>query len=85
MTEQMSSTRIGAGSIRMSERTASHITWDVVYCGPSGHCWMRAGHGQGRIPSPRVLEGDDVLGVISVRDIMRLATAGRDPRWAAVG
>jgi CBS domain-containing protein len=55
------------------ERAADHITWDVVYAGPA---WTieqaAAAMVRGGFRHLVVLDGDDVLGVISVRDIMRV-------------
>jgi len=55
------------------ERTADHITWEVVYAGPA---WTieeaAAAMVRGGFRHLVVLDGDDVLGVISVRDIMRV-------------
>jgi CBS domain-containing protein len=55
------------------ERTAEHITWEVVYAGPT---WTieeaAAAMVRGGFRHLVVLDGDDVLGVISVRDIIRV-------------
>jgi CBS domain-containing protein len=73
MTERDVLNAIGAGLDPDAERTASHITWDVVYAGPA---WTlekaAAAMARGGFRHLVVLEGDDVLGVISVRDIMRV-------------
>jgi CBS domain-containing protein len=60
------------------EKTAAHLTADVVYAGPD---WTlekaAAAMARGGFRHLVVLDGSDVLGVISVRDIMRVwATAG---------
>jgi len=69
----MSSNAIGAGLDPDVERTASHITWDVVYAGPEWTLLDAAlAMAKGGFRHLVVLEGDDVLGVISVRDIMRV-------------
>ena len=64
---------IGTGLDPDVERTAGHITWDVVYAGPS---WTiedaAAAMVRGGFRHLVVVEDDDVLGVISVRDIMRV-------------
>lgn len=79
---------IGAGLDPDVERTASHITWEVVYAGPE---WTLAdaalAMANGGFRHLVVLEGDDVLGVISVRDIMRVWAHERAeaPAGAAVG
>jgi CBS domain-containing protein len=55
------------------ERCAEHITWEVVYASPSwtieeaGSAMVRGG-----FRHLVVLDGDEVLGVISVRDILRV-------------
>jgi CBS domain-containing protein len=55
------------------ERVADHITWEVVYAGPA---WTieeaAAAMVRGGFRHLVVLDGDDVLGVISVRDIVRV-------------
>jgi CBS domain-containing protein len=55
------------------EHTASHITWEVVYAGPS---WTleeaAAAMIRGGFRHLVVLDEDDVLGVISVRDVVRV-------------
>jgi CBS domain-containing protein len=64
---------IGAGLDPDVERTRSHLTWDVVYAGPD---WTLAEAAaamvRGGFRHLVVLEGDDVLGIISVRDILRV-------------
>src|SRR3954470_16741236 len=64
---------IGNGLDPDVERAANHITWDVVYAGPS---WTieeaAAAMVSGGFRHLVVLEGDEVQGVISVRDILRV-------------
>lgn len=71
---------IGKGLDPDVERTASHITWDVVYAGPD---WTLAEAGaamvRGGFRHLVVLDGDEVLGVISVRDILRAWSEQRAP------
>lgn len=63
---------VGGGLDIDSERAVAHITWDVVYAGPN---WTleeaAAAMVRGGFRHLVVLDGDDVLGVISVRDILR--------------
>jgi CBS domain-containing protein len=67
---------IGDGKDPDSERTAGHITWDVVYASPT---WTldeaAAAMIRGGFRHLVVLADDDVLGVISVRDILRVWTS----------
>jgi CBS domain-containing protein len=71
MTERDVLNALGVGLDPDSERTASHITWDVVYAGPNWTLEEAASAmARGGFRHLVVLEGDDVLGVISVRDIM---------------
>jgi CBS domain-containing protein len=64
---------IGAGLDPDTERSAAHITWDVVYAGTG---WTLAEAAEAMVHGGFrhlvVVDGDDVLGVISVRDIMRI-------------
>jgi CBS domain-containing protein len=60
------------------ENAATHITWEVVYAGP---LWTledaAAAMIRGGFRHLVVMDGDEVLGVISVRDVVRV--------WAAQG
>ena len=78
MTERDVLKAIGAGLDCDVERTASHLTWDVVYAGPD---WTvdeaAAAMARGGFRHLVVLEDGEVLGVISVRDIVRVWTGRR--------
>jgi CBS domain-containing protein len=76
---------LGAGLDPDVERTSSHITWDVVYAGAS---WTldeaAAAMVRGGFRHLVVLDGDDVLGIISVRDVVRVWTHSGRPATAPV-
>jgi CBS domain-containing protein len=67
---------IGKGLDPDVEKAATHITWDVVYAGPE---WTldeaAAAMVRGGFRHLVVMEGDEVLGIISVRDILRAWTS----------
>jgi CBS domain-containing protein len=69
---------VGAGLDPDVARTGDHLTWDVVYAAPD---WTiedaAAAMVRGGFRHLVVLDGSDVLGVISVRDILRVWTADR--------
>ena len=73
MTERDVLNAIGAGLDCDVERTGAHLTWDVVYAGPD---WTveeaAAAMARGGFRHLVVMQDSDVLGVISVRDIMRV-------------
>jgi CBS domain-containing protein len=60
------------------EHAASHITWDAVYAGP---CWTldeaAVAMIRGGFRHLVVVSDDEVLGVISVRDIVRVWAENR--------
>ena len=67
---------VGGGGDPDTERASSHITWDVVYAGPN---WTLAEAAaamvRGGFRHLVVVEGDEVLGIISARDILRIWSA----------
>jgi CBS domain-containing protein len=73
LTERDVLNAVGTGLDPDVERTGQHITWEVVYAGPT---WTleeaAAAMVRGGFRHLVVMEGDDVLGVISVRDIIRV-------------
>lgn len=72
MTERDVLNAIGAGLDPDVERTAAHLTWDVVYASPEWTLEEAAiAMARGGFRHLVVLQESDVLGVISVRDIMR--------------
>jgi CBS domain-containing protein len=78
MTERDVLTAIGSGLDPDVERAAAHITWDVVYAGP--HWTLEeaaAAMVRGGFRHLVVMAEDEVLGVISVRDIVRAWTVNR--------
>ncbi|HET6213042.1 MAG TPA: CBS domain-containing protein [Micromonosporaceae bacterium] len=80
ITERDMLNAIGRGLDPDVERTTSHITWDVVYAGPE---WTleeaAAAMVRGGFRHLVVIADDDVLGVISVRDILRAWTLSQAP------
>jgi signal-transduction protein with cAMP-binding, CBS, and nucleotidyltransferase domain len=84
MTERDLLNAIGAGLDPDTEKAAGHITWDVVYVGPDWALEDAAlAMSRGGFRHLVVMDGDEVLGVISVRDIMRIWTRQRVPSAAA--
>jgi CBS domain-containing protein len=64
---------IGGGLDPDVERAAAHLTSDVVYAGPEWTIAEAAGAMvRGGFRHLVVLDGDEVLGVISVRDVLRV-------------
>jgi signal-transduction protein with cAMP-binding, CBS, and nucleotidyltransferase domain len=78
MTERDILYAIGRGLDPDVERASAHLTWDVVYAGPE---WTleeaAAAMVRGGFRHLVVLEDGDVLGVISVRDIVRIWSTQR--------
>jgi CBS domain-containing protein len=86
MTERDILHAIGRGLDPDVERAANHLTWDVVYANPD---WTleeaAAAMVRGGFRHLVVLDGVEVLGVISVRDILRVWTQQRSPAASASG
>jgi signal-transduction protein with cAMP-binding, CBS, and nucleotidyltransferase domain len=80
MTERDVLHAIGRGLDPDAERAANHLTWDVVYATPA---WTleeaAAAMVRGGFRHLVVIEGGEVTGVISVRDILRVWTQQRTP------
>jgi CBS domain-containing protein len=83
MTERDILYAIGRGLDPDVERAASHLTWEVVYASPT---WTlveaAAAMVRGGFRHLVVLDDGDVLGVISVRDIVRVWSQERTPAAA---
>jgi signal-transduction protein with cAMP-binding, CBS, and nucleotidyltransferase domain len=80
MTERDVLYAIGAGLDPDTETVGAHITWDVVYAMPDWSLEEAAlAMSRGGFRHLVVLEDTDVLGVISVRDIMRVWAENRTP------
>jgi CBS domain-containing protein len=85
MTERDVLNAIGAGLDPDVERCAGHITWDVVYAAPHWSLEEAAmAMVRGGFRHLVVLDGDEVLGIISVRDLMRVWATRRAEAAAAV-
>jgi CBS domain-containing protein len=73
MTERDVLNAVGAGLDCDVERTGDHLTWDAVYAGPD---WTveeaAAAMARGGFRHLVVLQDSEVLGVISVRDLIRV-------------
>jgi CBS domain-containing protein len=84
MTERDVLNAIGRGLDPDSEHAAGHITWEVVYAGPD---WTldeaAAAMVRGGFRHLVVIDDGEVLGVISVRDILRVWTTSKAPAAAA--
>jgi CBS domain-containing protein len=76
---------LGAGLNPDVETCAGHITWDVVYARPDWSLEEAAlAMARGGFRHLVVVEEDEVLGVISVRDLMRIWAIRRAEAVAAV-
>lgn len=78
LTERDVLNAVGRGLDPDTEYTAAHLTWDVVYAGP--HWTLEeaaAAMVRGGFRHLVVIDNDEVLGVISVRDILRVWTTAR--------
>ena len=86
MTERDVLYAIGRGLDPDVERADNHLTWDVVYAGPEWSLEEAAGAMiRGGFRHLVVMDSDDVAGVISVRDIIRIwSTQRQEARSAAV-
>ena len=83
MTERDMLNAIGRGLDPDVERAESHLTWDVVYANPHWTLEEAAtAMVRGGFRHLVVLDDGDVLGVISVRDILRVWTQQRTPAAA---
>ena len=72
MTERDVLYAIGAGLDPDTAQTAEHITWDVVYASPQWTVQQAAeAMVTGGFRHLVVLDADKVLGVVSIRDVLR--------------
>ncbi|GIF69788.1 histidine kinase [Asanoa ishikariensis] len=79
MTERDVLYAIGANLDPDTETVGGHITWDVVYAGPDWTLEDAAlAMSRGGFRHLVVLDGTEVVGVVSVRDIMRVWAADRE-------
>jgi CBS domain-containing protein len=73
MTERDLLYAIGSGANPDVERTKGHITWEVVYARPDWSLEEAAlAMSRGGFRHLVVMDGDEVLGIVSVRDVMRV-------------
>ena len=85
MTERDVLNAIGSGLDPDVEQCANHITWDVVYAAPHWSLEEAAmAMARGGSRHLVVLDGDEVLGIISVRDLMRVWALRRAEAAASV-
>jgi CBS domain-containing protein len=79
LTERDMLNAIGRGLDPDVERAAAHLTWDVVYAGPGWTLDEAAvAMVRGGFRHLVVIDDDEVQGVISVRDIVRVWTTTPD-------
>lgn len=79
MTERDILYAIGRGLDPDVERAGDHLTWDVVYAGPSWTLEDAAGAMvRGGFRHLVVIEDGEVLGVISVRDVLKVWNRQRE-------
>jgi CBS domain-containing protein len=84
MTERDLLYAIGAGVNPDIEYTNGHITWEVVYARPDWSLEEAAlAMARGGFRHLVVMDGDDVLGIISVRDVMRVWAHNRAAQASA--
>jgi CBS domain-containing protein len=85
MTERDVLNAIGRGLDPDVERATNHLTWDVVFAGPE---WTledaAAAMMRGGFRHLVVIDSDEVAGVISVRDIIRVWADQRQETRATV-
>ncbi|NUT31607.1 MAG: CBS domain-containing protein [Hamadaea sp.] len=85
MTERDLLYAIGAGKDPDVEVTNGHITWEVVYATPDWSLEEAAmAMSRGGFRHLVVMDDDEVLGIISVRDIMRVWAQRRAEAGASV-
>lgn len=85
MTERDMLYAIGAGVDPDIAQAKGHITWDVVYAAPDWSLEEAAmAMARGGFRHLVVMDEDDVLGIISVRDIMRVWAQRRASAGASV-
>jgi len=86
MTERDVLYAVGTGLDPDAETVGTHITWDVVYATPEWSLEEAAlAMSRGGFRHLVVLEDTEVLGVISVRDIMRVWAEQTSARSAHAG
>lgn len=80
LTERDILNSVGAGQDPARELVASHLTGDLVYASPDWSLEQAAATMvRGGFRHLVVLDGDDVIGIVSVRDIVRCWSKERQP------